>query len=137
MPAIEMEIRRDEKEESLSLLAVHTVSPDAGDGSRTTFRDEQLKVLGNWAADRKNAAMIIGDLNVTPWSPPFWRLLEQGRLVDSSWYRGYFPSWPTVLQQAGIPIDHALVNAKIQVLDRRNVYHRSNSDHYPILITIQ
>ena len=137
MPAIELEVQRAGGVGRLSLLGVHTVSPHAEDGKRTEFRNQQLKALANWASDRQSGAIIIGDLNVTAWSPPFWRLIEEGRLVDSSWYRGYFPSWPTMLQKLGIPIDHALVNDKIKVLDRRNIYGRSGSDHYPIVVSIQ
>jgi endonuclease/exonuclease/phosphatase (EEP) superfamily protein YafD len=137
MPAIELEIEREDGKGRLSLLGTHTVSPHLDDQRRTNFRNQQLKDLGRWAAEQPGGAMIIGDLNVTPWSPPFWRLIEEGRLEDSSWYRGYFPSWPTILQSMGIPIDHALVNEKIHVLDRRNVYGRSNSDHYPMVISIQ
>ncbi len=137
MPAIELQVERTDGKGTLSLLGVHTVSPHLEDERRTNFRNQQLNDLGRWATDQPGGAMIIGDLNVTPWSPPFWRLLQEGRLSDSSWYRGYFSSWPTILQRVGIPIDHALVNEKIKVLDRRNIYGRSNSDHFPIVITIQ
>ncbi len=137
MPAIELEVERGDQAGRLSLLGTHTVSPHVEDESRTVFRDAQLKVLGSWVSEKNNAAMIVGDLNITAWSPPFWRLIKEGRLADSSWYRGYFPSWPTVLQKLGIPIDHALVNDKIKVLDRRNIYDKSHSDHYPIVISIR
>ncbi len=137
MPAIELEVERASGAGRLSLLGVHTVSPHADDGKRTKLRDAQLEALGDWASERQNSSMIIGDFNITAWSPPFWKLLEEGRLKDSSWYRGYFASWPTMFQKLGITIDHALVNDKIKVLDRRNIYDRSHSDHYPIVISIQ
>lgn len=136
MPAIEMELDRGALRDKLSILALHTLSPSPGEGSRTLIRDAQLKDLGRWVREKEHAAMLIGDFNITPWSPPFWRLVHDGNLMDSSWYRGYFASWPTTFGVVGIPIDHALINQKIKVLHRRNLYDNSHSDHCPILVTI-
>ncbi len=110
MAAIELNIPGRTDSDDIDILTVHTVSPHVNDSSRTIFRDKQLRVLGKWSHDKPHGALLIGDMNITPWSPPFRRLLRDGGLHDSSWYRGYFPSWPTLLGYAGIPIDHALVN---------------------------
>ncbi|MFN9916132.1 MAG: endonuclease/exonuclease/phosphatase family protein, partial [Pirellulaceae bacterium] len=80
-----------------AILGVHTFSPKLFQLGRTSQRDQQLKSLAEWSKARSEPAMIIGDLNITPWSPPFWRLLLTGQLRDSSWQQGYFPSWPAVL----------------------------------------
>jgi endonuclease/exonuclease/phosphatase (EEP) superfamily protein YafD len=139
MPAIEACFSVADPKQPLpqryAILGVHTFSPKLFQLGRTSQRDQQLKSLAEWSKARGEPAMVIGDLNVTPWSPPFWRLLLAGRLRDSAWQQGYFPSWPAVLGRWGIPIDHALVHREIQVLQRRNLYFASDSDHLPLLIT--
>ncbi|MDZ4852568.1 MAG: endonuclease/exonuclease/phosphatase family protein [Pirellulaceae bacterium] len=137
MPAIELELDRGTSGGTLSLLAVHTLSPNVGDAKRTEIRDDQLMDIGRWARAKLGPAIAVGDFNVSPWSPSFWRLLEIGSLKDSSWYRGYLPSWPARFGRLGIPIDYALVSHDIEVLDRKNLYRDFHSDHIPILTTIR
>jgi len=137
MPAIELELDRGEKKGKLSVLAVHTLSPSPSEGSKTKIRDIQLKDLGKWAREKVQPAMVIGDCNISPWSPPFWRLLEEGKLTDSRSYRGCFSSWPAEFRAFGIPIDHALVSDGIKILDRKVFYEDSHSDHCPITISIE
>ena len=137
MPAIELELNRGESKGKLSVLAVHTLSPSPSESAKTVIRDLQLKGLGSWAGEKDHATMVIGDCNISPWSPPFWRLLKEGKLRDSRLYRGCFSSWPASFKALGIPIDHALVNDKIKILDRRIFYHDTHSDHCPISISIE
>lgn len=137
MPAIELEVDRGAPGGTLSLLAVHTLSPNVGAVKRTEIRDNQLMEIGRWASAKIGPAIAVGDFNVSPWSPSFWRLLEIGSLKDSSWYRAYLPSWPARLGRLGIPIDYALVNHDVEVLDRKNLFRDFHSDHLPILMTIR
>ena len=142
MPAIELIVqRKNQNKPDLALLCVHTLSPHLDDGLRIVHRNEQLEEVANWAdnviSETKSEAVAIGDFNITPWSPPFWRLLEKGKLVDSTWYRGYFPTWPAGLHQGAIPIDHALVSRGLKILDRKVLPDTYLSDHRPITITIE
>ncbi len=94
MPAIEFSLKREGWEAPLRILAVHTLSPKPTAGERTSVRDKQLASITEWGVKQNNPAMIVGDFNITPWSPPFWRLLNAAKLKDSSWYFGYLPSFP-------------------------------------------
>ncbi len=67
----------------------------------------------------------------------FIRLLREGKLRDSRDYRGRFPSWPADAGQLGIPIDHALVNHNLEVLDRQVIEGLDHSDHRPITVTVR
>ena len=72
---------------------------------------------------------ILGDLNVSPWSPHFGGLLrESGRGVQAT--------WPTNLAPMRIPIDHCLVSPDVSVVGRR-VGPDVGSDHFPIVVDVQ
>ena len=135
MPAIEADIPATLSHSSFRVMAVHTRSPDLH--QRTLDRNKQLHSLAQWAALPAKSTIIIGDLNITPWSPPFARMLEQGNLEDSRSYRGHFASWPTALGNLAIPIDHALVTKNTSVLYRGVGSSAPDSDHRPILIIVK
>ncbi len=142
MPAIELNVNRSTEGDAnpkpdLSILGVHTLSPQLDDGTRIDRRNQQLAGLSQWASEKSADVIVIGDLNITPWSPPFWRLLSNGRLVDSTWYRGYFPTWPAGLNMGAIQIDHALVSPNVKILERRVLPDTGLSDHRPISVTIE
>jgi endonuclease/exonuclease/phosphatase (EEP) superfamily protein YafD len=134
MPAIELTHKPTGAEQPVRILTVHTVSPQPANGRRTIQRNKQLASISKWASEQTIPAMIVGDFNITPWSPSFWRLMRNGRLQDSSWYRGYLPSFPATAGMFGIPIDQALANDKIEFLTRRNLYESHSSDHCPVVV---
>lgn len=141
MPAIELTIQREHQNRpNLSILALHTLSPHLDDGKRVFDRNEQLAGIANWASEtvsnRGADAVAIGDFNTTPWSPAFWRMLKTGDLIDSTWYRGYYPTWPAGLNIWAIAIDHALVSKNVKVLQRSVLPDTQLSDHRPITITV-
>jgi endonuclease/exonuclease/phosphatase (EEP) superfamily protein YafD len=137
MPAIELSHQPSGVSQPLRILTVHTVSPKPAEGYRTIQRNHQLASISEWASKQTSPAMIVGDFNVTPWSPSFRRLMDAGRLLDSSWYRGYLPSFPASLGMLGIPIDHVLGNNQIEFLSRRNLYETHNSDHCPVVVEVR
>jgi len=135
MPAIEADIPASDQHAGYRVLAVHTRSPDLH--QRTLDRNQQLQSLAEWAMLPAKPGIIVGDLNITPWSPPFTRLLNRGNLTDSRKYRGYFASWPTDLGIFAIPIDHALVANGIEVLYREVGERAPDSDHRPIALIVK
>ncbi len=135
MPAIEVDVPAAGNHSSFRVMAVHTRSPDLH--QRTLDRNEQLQRLSDWAALPGKPGIIVGDLNITPWSPPFSRMLVQGNLEDSRSYRGNFASWPTDLGHLAIPIDHALVTKNTTVLFRSVGTSAPDSDHRPIVIIVK
>jgi endonuclease/exonuclease/phosphatase (EEP) superfamily protein YafD len=135
MPAIEAEIPETSGHSKFHVMGVHTLSP--GLRKRTLVRNRQLEALAEWAGSLTTKGVVIGDLNITPWSRPFSRMLKQGNLVDSRCYRGNFASWPTDLGFLAIPIDHALVTHGTTVLHRRVGALAPDSDHRPITVIVR
>lgn len=135
MMAIEADVPTSTVHNAYRVLAVHTRSPDFH--QRTLDRNKQLVALGEWSKQSDTPSVIVGDLNITPWSPPFTRLLTAGRLSDSRHYRGHFGSWPSPLGSLSIPIDHALTTRGTQVVFRSVGDESGNSDHRPITVVVR
>lgn len=115
---------------NLRVIATHPLPPGGRDYSR--WRNDQLERLPAHA--RVNMpVLLLGDLNVTPWSHHFRRLLARTGLRDSAKGFGVQPTWPNYNPLLGIPIDHCLHSADIAIVDRR-VGESVSSDHYPVIV---
>ena len=79
--------------------------------------------------------MVVGDLNCTPWSPHFRRLLRDAGLRDVARGRGLEPTWYPTSLPLGIPIDHVLVSDEIGVANRE-LGSDLGSDHRPVRVEI-
>ena len=120
--------------QTFELLATHPLPP----GHRETWllRNRQFEAMADWCRKGEGNRLIIGDLNVTPYSPFFRRLLEQGKLQDPRRSRGLVPSWPSMMPPLGIPIDTVLPQSKLRVVE---IHHGPyvGSDHYPTWVMLQ
>ena len=119
------------KDRSLRLLATHPLPP--GDAGNLVLRDQQLAAIASWSAGPATPALVIGDLNCTPWSPAFRRLLANGSLQDTG--RGITPTWPVKPWFLRIPLDHCLATPSILTKEHR-VGPDIGSDHFPIIVSI-
>lgn len=134
LPSIDMAFNQIEGlglAKPLRLIGTHPIPPMSE--SNWNARNEQLF---NVAArlDDAMANIIVGDFNLSPWSPNFPRVLEAGNLTDASlrfgpaptWY--VFPSWV-----GGLKIDHALVNQHVKPL-RVAIGPDVGSDHRAVVL---
>lgn len=128
VPAVASRLRLNGQ--TLELLAVHTLPPISA--RYTATRNRQLADVAAYAIRSSSPLIVIGDLNVTPWSVWFRRLLERGRLLDTRNGFGRQPTWPARFGWLGIPIDHCLVSPGC-VIDSRSRGPDLGSDHLPIL----
>ena len=118
----------------LYVVATHPVPP-AG-GWYSSARNDQLEKIGRYMRNAPRPAILVGDLNVTPWSSYFSRLLLDADLQDSM--KGYGPqlTWPVELWPARIPIDHCLYSSGVRVINRQ-VGSFVGSDHYPLIVDLE
>jgi endonuclease/exonuclease/phosphatase (EEP) superfamily protein YafD len=118
---------------ALTLVGTHTIPPVGF----AEFRDRNahLAALARTARAAPGPTLVLGDLNVTPWSPWFRRLLRDGDLRDSRAGFGLQTSWPAGFWPLRIPIDHALASPSLRILDRR-VGAAYGSDHLPIVVDV-
>ena len=119
-----------------SLIVTHPPPPLGG--FLATARNRQLETLAEEVKQlTANYRILLGDLNITPWSVYFSRLLAETGLRDAQLGFGYSGTWPGSLipRQLGIPIDHTLVSQGVRVLDR-TIGEGRDSDHRPIISTL-
>ena len=120
---------------SLRLLLTHPVPPMGSEAAAQ--RDRQLEAVARRARELGPRVVLAGDLNATPWSPVFSRVLDHGDLRDSRRGFGLQPTWSAGLPYlARIPIDHFLVGRDVRVLDRE-IGPRIGSDHLPVLVELR
>ena len=118
----------------LRVIGTHPLPPIGSE--RSNRRNQHLAQLAELVKDSVLPTVVVGDLNCTPWSPHFRRLLQRAKLADSRLGFGIQATWPTDILPLRIPIDHALVSPEIGVF-HRFVGPHIGSDHFPIVVDIQ
>ena len=99
-------------------------------------RNEQLEELVDLVrAD--GASVLLGDLNLTPWSATYRALLRDGQLrpgfaglPPATWSPPWVPLW------LGIPIDLVLLSPGVRVTQQL-LGPRLGSDHAPVISTLR
>lgn len=94
-------------------------------------RNRQLAAIADYVAEVKNP-LVVGDFNVTMWSPYYKDFVGKARLRNARVGFGILPTWPTFRPLLYIPIDHCLVRRDIKVLNSRTG-REIGSDHLPLI----
>jgi len=133
-PANAVDARITINEKSFRLMGIHLSTPLTAQAAAA--RDAQLGELAARIRSVEEPLVVVGDFNISPFSPHFARFVEQTELTDAFAGRGPEITWPTFLPIMGIPIDHALVSRDWRIVDYRRL-PAFGSDHYPMVIEIQ
>jgi len=121
-------------ESTVRLLGTHPLSPSTEE--RAGLRDAQLGFARDWSAESGGRRVVAGDLNATPWSSPFRRLLSGGSLINSQLGYGLELTFPTGSSPlVRVPIDHVLHSDGFAVIDRR-LGPSLGSDHFPVVVEL-
>jgi endonuclease/exonuclease/phosphatase (EEP) superfamily protein YafD len=112
------------------LVGVHLTAPTSP--RRGAQRNRQLEALAALRAQIDEPLLMMGDFNVTPFSPYFRDWLAETGLRDTAAGRGPAITWPAFFPLLGIPIDHCLVSPELEVTEYRRL-PAFGSDHYPVL----
>jgi endonuclease/exonuclease/phosphatase (EEP) superfamily protein YafD len=119
--------------ERISLYAVHLHPPLSVEWA--SWREMELARLAEYLQEAPEPRIMVGDLNLTPFSPVFGDFLARTGLDDARRAQGFHVTWPTYPLPAWIPIDHCLADAALPITG----VHRGpdvGSDHYPLEVTI-
>jgi endonuclease/exonuclease/phosphatase (EEP) superfamily protein YafD len=114
----------------LRVIATHPLPPSSRKYAH--WRNQQLEELAE-VVQSPLPVLLLGDLNVTPWSYNFRRLLAESGLRDSARGYGVQPTWPTHIPLLRIPIDHCLHSEGIVIRDRA-LGENVSSDHFPLIV---
>jgi endonuclease/exonuclease/phosphatase (EEP) superfamily protein YafD len=124
----------------VQLVAVHLSSPTsaARAGMRNAQLGELATLLAELGGDRSGSRrLLVGDLNVTPYSPYLRDLLTRTGMTDARRLTGgLFGTWPTWMPLLQVQIDHCIADAGI-VVTRVERGPAVGSDHYPLEVTLR
>jgi endonuclease/exonuclease/phosphatase (EEP) superfamily protein YafD len=117
----------------LRVVALHSAPPF---GTAATTQAQQLEIAARFAAAAPERRVVLaGDLDLTPWSPAFAKLLARGELVDTGPQRGLTATWLSRVPFVGLMIDHVLVSPDIAVADNR-LGSDLGSSHFPVIVDL-
>ncbi|MBD2034347.1 endonuclease/exonuclease/phosphatase family protein [Leptolyngbya sp. FACHB-321] len=121
--------------QTLSLLTAHPPPPIRQELFR--WRNQLLAAIVPYVRSQTAPVMVIGDLNITMWSPYYKRLEAASGLQNSRVGFGILPSWSprSWLPWLAIPIDHCLVSPELVVL-KTQLGRKVGSDHLPLIVDI-
>jgi endonuclease/exonuclease/phosphatase (EEP) superfamily protein YafD len=119
------------KEKVFTLFGVHLISPVGK--YRTDLRNKQLASLAEEIQKNNQPTVVIGDFNITPWSPHFEKFIQKTRLRDTRKGLGFYPTWQAQFPPLAIPIDHGLTSNSIKV-GSFSLGNSFGSDHLPIIL---
>ncbi|MEX0271106.1 endonuclease/exonuclease/phosphatase family protein [Leptolyngbyaceae cyanobacterium UHCC 1019] len=128
--------------QTITLIAIHPPPP-----LPRLFRDrnQQLETVSRYVQDLNTPMILLGDFNITPWSPYYRQFIHQTGLHNVRQGFGILPTFPAAIRGVefpawlvailGIPIDHCLVRS-LQPISVR-VGAAIGSDHLPILVELR
>jgi endonuclease/exonuclease/phosphatase (EEP) superfamily protein YafD len=114
-------------------LGLHTHWPITP--AMAAARDEALMKAAQLARAADLPVVLLGDLNLTPDSPAFGRLLGQGGLRDTMHGQGWRPTWLADFWPLALRIDHVLVSSGLCVANAE-VGPPIGSDHRPVIVRL-
>lgn len=118
---------------NLDLITTHLTSPIRRPADE---RNRQLQALSEHLGKHPGMDLILGDFNVSMWSPHYRRLEAQSGFRNCRKGFGVLPTWPAALPAvARIPIDQCLVAPGWQIQDA-HLGADIGSDHLPLVVTL-
>lgn len=121
-------------EEPVHVMLVHVRAPTSP--AAAALRNAQLADLSAMIrANGDRNQVLIGDLNVTPWSPYFALVEADAGLVNAARGNGYLGTWPTSPAFLRIPIDYCLLSNDLEAAGIRTGPD-IGSDHLPLIIDV-
>jgi len=131
-PVLAAELCPSGPDRCLRIVSLHAAAPLLPGWA--AVRNHQLTLAAGYTRDAANGrTLLVGDLNLTPWSPFFARLKRDGQLTDSGLGRGLVGTWESPLPFLGLIIDHVLTGPRVIALERR-LGEDLASDHRPLIV---
>jgi endonuclease/exonuclease/phosphatase (EEP) superfamily protein YafD len=115
---------------SVTLIATHPVPPSNDEYFNS--RNSHMAEMSDFINKLGNEAIVMGDLNMSMWSPYYRNFVDQSHLTNTRQGFGIQTSWPVNLPLLQIPIDHCLITSKIKVSNNQ-IGKDIGSDHYPLI----
>ena len=134
-PHIEAHIKLPERSEPLAIYALHAPPPISG--AMAHDRNAKLDYVSQAVAKQPQATpIVVGDFNLTPWSPYFEKFATGSGLRDARATRRFDHTWPVTFNNAnlGLAIDHSFAHPSLPLV-KREIGPDLGSDHLPVTVT--
>lgn len=128
-PSVQVRMLHQDRE--LVVIGTHTMPPMSR--LMAQWRDNQLEAVAEHVRDINGPVLVVGDLNVTPWSAGMRRAMV-GNLGHRSLAAPWQPTWKARSIFA-VPIDHVLATTPL-LITGRSVGPDVGSDHRPLQIVV-
>lgn len=122
------------KGKALTVIACHAYNPLKEIDFLT--RNQELRHIAALVIKERNPTLVIGDLNITPWSVIYQKFIEESRLKNARQGFRLNPTWPVWMPLLLIPIDHCLINHQLEAVGFETGKY-NKSDHYPLIIHLR
>lgn len=138
LPSISSDVEWNDR--TVHLVATHPIPPMSGRYFQS--RNQHLRALAQLATEQRInrptvPIVVVGDLNVTPWSPHFRSFQQTSGLIPSftgPWFNRLQPTWYRWSAfPFGLVLDHAF-NTPDLICRKRLVGADSGSDHRPVYV---
>lgn len=123
------------------LLAMHSTRPSSG---APYYRNQwlQFEIISRTMRNTPTPALMVGDLNTSPWGASFQMLLDKSGLQNSMDGFGlqlsfpvFIPHHPKAQTFPIVAIDHVLASQHFMVLNRQ-LGPDVGSDHLPVIVDL-
>jgi endonuclease/exonuclease/phosphatase (EEP) superfamily protein YafD len=124
----------------IKIIGTHPMVPKGLD--LFNYRNQHLQAISNYIKGTQESAILLGDFNLTPWSPYYRQLVQTTGLHNTRLGFGILPTWTRssscaelpnwLIPILNIPIDHIFVSKDFQIV-RTYPGDNGNSDHAPII----
>lgn len=118
----------------LMFVGLHTHWPVLPGLARA--RDESLRAAAQLVQAQDRPAIVLGDLNLTPYSPVFPRFEDAAGVRDVMDGRRWRPTWQAGFWPLALRIDHVLASTGICV-EQAEVGPSIGSDHRPVIARLR
>jgi endonuclease/exonuclease/phosphatase (EEP) superfamily protein YafD len=120
---------------TVSLMTTHPPPPIREELFQ--WRNQWLAAIAPYVRSQTNPVIVIGDFNISMWSPYYQQAVSAAGLRNSRAGFGLLPSWSPRrwLPWLAIPIDHCLVSPEI-VVQKTQIERNIGSDHLPLLVEL-
>ena len=129
------------RDRRFTIAGMHTRTPTGRISA--SIRNLELDTMASWIrTQHATPLMLVGDWNITPYSPVFQHFLQKAQLQDARVGQGIMPSWglgirrkdESILQRLmQIPIDHCAYSAGVEIASF-STGPPTGSDHLPIVV---
>ena len=130
------------KQQTLSIVAIHPLPPL--NQSFLESRNRVFRAASEYVQQQRDPVLLIGDFNVTMWSPDYRSLVRETGLKNTRKGVGTLPTWPANMSYLTpklnllapllqIPIDQCLADRSLKVTGM-HTGPDVGSAHLPIVI---